>query len=110
MEKKEVKKVINKLIESYNKFKENKELMSNERQACDTLIRPFFRDVLWWNVDDPYEFKYLFYTFTLVDYMWSEGTYEIPSTIKRNEWLFIKNIKNLNFLNNKSKRFKYHPK
>src|SRR3989344_4560225 len=31
--------------------------MKNERQACDSLIRPFFRDVLGWNIENPYEFK-----------------------------------------------------
>src|SRR3989344_5909649 len=31
--------------------------MKNERQICDSLIRPFFRNVLGWNIEDPYEFK-----------------------------------------------------
>ncbi len=58
LSKEQAKEKIKKLIEQrYNKYKEDKELMTNERQACDSLIRPFFRDVLGWNIDDPYEFK-----------------------------------------------------
>jgi len=55
--KEEAKEKVKELIEKYIKYKENKDLMSNERQICDSLIRPFFRDILGWNIDDPYEFK-----------------------------------------------------
>ncbi|MBU2104362.1 MAG: hypothetical protein KKF67_01110, partial [Nanoarchaeota archaeon] len=55
--KEEAKRKIQKLIERYNQYKEDKDLMKNERQICDSLIRPFFRDVLGWNIEDPYEFK-----------------------------------------------------
>ncbi len=48
---------IKEFIEKYTKYKEDKNLMKNERQICDSLIRPFFRDILGWNIDDPYEFK-----------------------------------------------------
>jgi len=55
--KEEAKEKLKQLIEKYNKYKEDKELMKNERQICDSLIRPFFRDILGWNIEDPYEFK-----------------------------------------------------
>ncbi|MDP3992494.1 MAG: N-6 DNA methylase [Nanoarchaeota archaeon] len=55
--KEEAKNEIKELIERYNKIKDDESLMKNERQVCDSLIRPFFRDVLGWNIDDPYEFK-----------------------------------------------------
>ena len=57
MDKEEAREEIKKLIEKYDKYKEDKNLMGNERQICDSLIRPFFRDVLGWNIEDPYEFK-----------------------------------------------------
>ena len=37
--------------------KDDSGLMKNERQVCDSLIRPFFRDVLGWDIENPYEFK-----------------------------------------------------
>ena len=55
--KEEARREIELLINKFNTIKENNELMKNERQACDSLIRPFFRDVLEWNIEDPYEFK-----------------------------------------------------
>ena len=55
--KEEAKKELQKLIKKYEKYKEDKDLMRNERQVCDSLIRPFFRDVLGWDVEDAYEFK-----------------------------------------------------
>jgi predicted type IV restriction endonuclease/methylase of polypeptide subunit release factors len=57
MDKKTAKQNLKVIIEKYNKFKQEKDFMKNERQACDSLIRPFFRDVLGWDVDNPYEFK-----------------------------------------------------
>ena len=57
MDKEKAKIEIEKLVNLYNKYKEDKILMSNERQACDSLIRPFFHKVLGWNIEDPYEFK-----------------------------------------------------
>ena len=57
MDKETAKREVEKLVEKYNQYKEDKDLMKNERQICDSLIRPFFRDVLGWNIEDPYEFK-----------------------------------------------------
>ncbi|MCK4647771.1 N-6 DNA methylase [Candidatus Pacearchaeota archaeon] len=55
--KEEAREELQKLIKKYEKYKEDKDLMRNERQVCDSLIRPFFRDVLGWDVEDAYEFK-----------------------------------------------------
>ncbi len=55
--KEEAKEKIEKLVKRYNQYKEDKDFLKNERQVCDILIKPFFRDVLGWNIEDPYEFK-----------------------------------------------------
>jgi len=57
LSKEEAREKIKGLIELYNKYKLNPEIMKNERQISDSLIRPFFRDVLGWDIEDPYEFK-----------------------------------------------------
>ncbi|HLD33691.1 MAG TPA: N-6 DNA methylase, partial [Candidatus Nanoarchaeia archaeon] len=53
----EAQKNIQKLIDRYNKWKEDSKFMSNEKQACQSLIVPFIRDVLRWDTEDPSEFK-----------------------------------------------------
>jgi len=55
--KEEAKEEIKKLVEKYKKYSQDDEFIKNERQACDSLIRPFFRDILGWDIDNPYEFK-----------------------------------------------------
>lgn len=57
MEKEESRKEIQRLMNLYNQYKNDPNIMKNEKQICDSLIRPFFRDVLGWNIEDPYEFK-----------------------------------------------------
>lgn len=53
----EAKKKIKELIDLYEQYKKSPKIMGNEQQICDSLIRPFFRDILGWNIEDPYEFK-----------------------------------------------------
>ncbi len=50
-------KALQKLIELYNRYKDDKSFTGNEKQACQSLIVPLVRDVLHWGVDDPAEFK-----------------------------------------------------
>src|SRR3989338_9358689 len=46
------------LIEhTYNKYKNQKDFASNESQIRRSLIEPFLRDVLGWNIEDPSEVK-----------------------------------------------------
>ncbi len=46
-----------KLISEYDKYKDNKEFTSNEKQICESLIKPFIKRVLGWNTEDFSEFK-----------------------------------------------------
>lgn len=49
---------LQKLLGSYNdKFRDNKDLLSNEKQICASLILPLVRDILHWNIEDPSEFR-----------------------------------------------------
>jgi hypothetical protein len=57
LSKEEAKRELKRLVERYDKYKLDKDLMNNERQVCDSLIRPLFREVLGWDIEDPYEFK-----------------------------------------------------
>ncbi|MDP3698005.1 MAG: N-6 DNA methylase [Nanoarchaeota archaeon] len=50
-------KALQKLIELYNRYKEDKAFIGNEKQACQSLIVPLIRDVLHWDTEDPAEFK-----------------------------------------------------
>src|SRR3989344_5836619 len=46
------------LIEhTYNKYKNQKDFASNESQIRRSLIEPFIRDILGWNIEDPSEVK-----------------------------------------------------
>ncbi|MDP3639646.1 MAG: type I restriction enzyme HsdR N-terminal domain-containing protein, partial [Nanoarchaeota archaeon] len=50
-------KALQKLIELYNRHKEDKAFTGNEKQACQSLIVPLVRAVLHWDIEDPAEFK-----------------------------------------------------
>lgn len=52
----ETRKVLFRLLERYNRHKEDKGFMGNEKQACRSLIEPFIHKVLGWDVEDPSEF------------------------------------------------------
>ncbi len=43
--------------QEYEKWKNNKEFISNEKQICESLIKPFIKKVLGWNTSDFSEFK-----------------------------------------------------
>ncbi|MEK6968405.1 MAG: N-6 DNA methylase, partial [Nanoarchaeota archaeon] len=49
--------VLQKLLERYDKFKDDKSFLSNEKQICESLILPFVRDILQWDTSDPSEFR-----------------------------------------------------
>jgi type I restriction-modification system DNA methylase subunit len=53
----EAKQALNTLVATYEKHKEDKEFIKNERQISQSLIIPFFHKVLGWDVTDPSEFK-----------------------------------------------------
>jgi type I restriction-modification system DNA methylase subunit len=42
----------------YEEMQSNEEFASNEAQVSKSLVAPFFRDVLGWNIEHPDEFKY----------------------------------------------------
>lgn len=48
---------IHKLLESFKKIDADSNLRKNERQIANSLILPFFHQVLGWNVNDPEEFR-----------------------------------------------------
>jgi len=51
--KEEAKEELKKLIDIYNKYKDDNDFANNEAQVCDSLIKPFFNKVLGWNTDYP---------------------------------------------------------
>src|SRR3989344_3762018 len=54
----EARKELQKLVDKYNtQFKENRDLLSNEKQACRSLIEPLIQHLLHWDVDDPSELR-----------------------------------------------------
>ena len=57
MEITEAKKILQKLIDLYHNYKDDKSFIGNEKQACQSLIIPLIRDILHWNTDNPAEFK-----------------------------------------------------
>ncbi|MBS3173967.1 N-6 DNA methylase [Candidatus Woesearchaeota archaeon] len=48
---------LRKLLNTYNKYKNDKEFASNEKQICKTLIEPFIENVLGWDTGDFSEYK-----------------------------------------------------
>ena len=57
MDKEKAKLALKHLIEKYNLHKNNKDFISNENQIRRSLIEPFIRDVLGWDIEDPAEIK-----------------------------------------------------
>ena len=57
MDKEKAKLALKHLIDRYNSNKNNKDFAGNESQIRRSLIEPFVRDVLGWNIEDPSEFK-----------------------------------------------------
>lgn len=51
------KEALKKLIDTYNKFKDDKSFLSNESLICESLILPLIRNVLHWDTSDPSEFR-----------------------------------------------------
>ncbi len=45
------------LLERYNKHKDDKNFIGNEKQACQSLIVPLIHKVLGWDTENPSEFK-----------------------------------------------------
>ena len=52
-----IKEKLKSFIDKYNEYKKDKDFMNNERQVSNSLILPLFRDILGWDIEDPYEFK-----------------------------------------------------
>jgi len=52
-----VKSALEALFRRFNKYKDDKSFMSNEKQACQSLIVPLIGKVLNWDTEDPAEFK-----------------------------------------------------
>src|SRR3989339_744361 len=48
---------LQKLLERYDKYKEDKSFLSNESLICESLILPLIRDVLNWDTTNPSEFR-----------------------------------------------------
>lgn len=48
---------LNKLIETYKKNEHDKSFTGNEDQAGRSLIQPFIKEVLHWDIDDPSQFR-----------------------------------------------------
>ena len=57
MDKEKAKLALKHLIDKYNSNKTINEFSSNENQIRRSLIEPFVRDVLGWDIEDPSEFK-----------------------------------------------------
>ena len=57
MDKEKSKLALKHLIDRYDNNKHLKDFIGNEKQISKSLIEPFIRDVLGWDVDDPQEFK-----------------------------------------------------
>ncbi|MBS3096626.1 N-6 DNA methylase [Candidatus Woesearchaeota archaeon] len=57
MDKDKAKLALKHLIDRYNSNKHLKDFISNEKQISRSLIEPFVRDVLGWDIEDPQEFK-----------------------------------------------------
>src|SRR3989338_10087007 len=57
--KEEAKGEIKKLVERYQSHIEDKEFLKNERQICDSLIRPFFHRVLSWDVETDFKSEFV---------------------------------------------------
>ena len=57
MDKESVLQEAKRLIDVYNKHKNDNTFASNEKQICETLIKPFIHRVLGWNIEDFSEFK-----------------------------------------------------
>ncbi len=58
VDKDDAKLALKSLIDSYNrKFKNNNENSRNEKQVCESLIKPFIHEVLGWDIKDPDEFR-----------------------------------------------------
>lgn len=53
----EAKTKLMKLIERYNAHNKDDSFMTNEKQACQSLIVPLLHEILHWHTDDPSEFK-----------------------------------------------------
>ncbi|HBA85611.1 TPA: hypothetical protein HA281_00510 [Candidatus Woesearchaeota archaeon] len=45
------------LLQRYDKYKDDKTFLSNEKQVCQSLIVPLIGKVLHWETDEPSEFK-----------------------------------------------------
>ncbi len=52
----EARKALQKLIEVYEKHKDDKKYAGNEKQVCQSLIVPLIKNILHWNTEDPSEF------------------------------------------------------
>ena len=57
MDKEKAKLALKHLVDRYDNNKHLKDFIGNEKQISKSLIEPFMRDVLGWDVDDPSEFK-----------------------------------------------------
>ncbi len=57
MDKEKAKLALKHLIERYNSNKDLKDFAGNEKQISRSLIEPFLRDVLGWDIEDPSEVK-----------------------------------------------------
>ncbi|MDD5589382.1 MAG: N-6 DNA methylase [Candidatus Nanoarchaeia archaeon] len=44
------------LLNTYEKFKHDSNFIKNEKEIAQSLILPFFRDILNWNIENPNEF------------------------------------------------------
>ena len=53
----EAKEALKKLIDTYNKFKDDKSFLSNESLICESLILPLIRNVLHCETSNPSEFR-----------------------------------------------------
>src|SRR6266511_154845 len=49
---------LERLYRLYEDIQSDEEFASNEAQVSKSLVAPFFRDVLGWNIEQPDEFKY----------------------------------------------------
>lgn len=57
MEFEAARKALQKLIDLYNRYKDDKSFIGNEKQACQSLIVPLIKNVLGWDTENPSEFK-----------------------------------------------------
>src|SRR3989344_3052335 len=53
----EVRRALQKLLDRYHQNKEEKSFITNEKQACLSLIVPLIKDVLHWDTEDPVVLK-----------------------------------------------------